>query len=88
MSLGPFKVGDSVVWTSQAQGYTKAKHGVIVAMVPAGRSPIFSLPPGNSFSNAPGLARNHESYLVQVGSKVGLYWPRVSALHRMEGEQP
>jgi hypothetical protein len=72
------KVGDKVVWTSQAAGYTRTKRGVIIAVVPAKNDPRRFMPAGCKL-DGPGLSRDHESYLVRSDRR-GLYWPRVSAL--------
>lgn len=73
-----FKVGETVQWTSQAQGYSKSKEGVVVAIVPAGERPdreaFLDLYKGAGC----GFGRDHESYVVRVKNKH--YWPRVSAL--------
>jgi len=71
------KIGSSVKWTSQSQGYELAKEGVVVAVVPPDTNPVAVAPAGSKLSMT-GLPRNHESYLVQAGKR--LYWPRVSAL--------
>jgi hypothetical protein len=77
--------GDRVAWTSQSQGYTKAKVGRIVAVIPAGRLPertVFS----TLYTGAGvGMARNHESYVVKCdagdnGGRGGFYWPRANKL--------
>lgn len=72
-SARKFKVGDEVTWTSQAAGSSKTKTGIIVALIPPrGIIPKAVRPPGA------GWPRNHESYVVQVGTQ--FYWPRVSHL--------
>ena len=75
------RVGTAVEWESQSNGSTTLKRGVIVAVVPAHKDPTKHIPPDmkcNSISY--GAPRNHESYLVQVGNSVSLYWPRVKQL--------
>jgi hypothetical protein len=75
-------IGDKVEWASQSQGYSKQKCGYIVAVVIPGESPNMAINlqlRGYSQNlRNPGLPRDHESYVVQVGTK--LYWPRVSQL--------
>jgi len=74
-------LGQTVEWTSQAGGWTKTKRGTIVAIVPAGRKPSECLYGDHYRVDAYGsLGRNHESYLVQVGSSRRLYWPLVAKL--------
>ncbi|MCK9569790.1 hypothetical protein M0R72_12675 [Candidatus Pacearchaeota archaeon] len=72
------QVGEMVTWTSQSQGCTKTKRGEVVAIVPAGESP--NRPPYIGYKPLvnPGMARNHESYIVVCKGKT--YWPRVSVL--------
>lgn len=81
------KIGTRVTWKSQSQAFIKKKVGVIIAVVPAGKSPHDYIPQGyrcNS-SDGFGLSRNHESYLVKVDGKgKRLYWPRVSYLKLTE----
>lgn len=71
-----FKVGDEVRWCSQAQGSSKQKQGRVIEVVPAGEIP-------NDIGGV-SSPRNHESYVVHVGST--LYWPRVSHLKMASGE--
>jgi len=82
------KEGDRVTWESQAQGWWNKKTGVIVQVVPAGELPdrdrFLSLYKGAGI----GMARNHESYVVQLNQEKPhrvpkFYWPRVSALQAM-----
>ncbi len=77
-----YKVGDRVWWTSQAGGYATTKHGVIIAVVPAYRSPhsVIGLSPGFCVRCDSSTVRRHESYLVRVGRRARLYWPRVGDL--------
>ncbi len=76
-----YRIGDRVWWTSQAGGYATTKHGIIVAVVPARRSPLIgTLPAGCSVRCDSSTMRRHESYLVRVGRRARLYWPRVSDL--------
>jgi len=80
-----FKVGDKVIWTSSAAGYTRTKMGNVVAVLPPGGHPTalvmevapFTIPRGA------GTARGHESYLVSVAGRRELYWPVASLLQAM-----
>jgi hypothetical protein len=70
------ELNDIVSWTSQAQGSTKHKVGVIVEIVPP------SCLPSMASTCDP---RGHESYVVLVkplrgNAKPKKYWPRVAAL--------
>jgi hypothetical protein len=76
------KVNDKFRWESQAGGYRKSKVGCVVAVVPADVAPWHCVPEGMHL-DGPGMARNHESYLVQVGTSKKLYWPRLSALRQV-----
>lgn len=81
------KVGDKVTWSSQSGGFRKTKHGVVVAVVPAGEHPwgkgkgrdTIYVPEG-FYLDTDGWCRDHESYLVQVGKSKKLYWPRAKHL--------
>jgi len=75
-----FSVGDYVQWYSQAGGRGKHKIGRVLAVIPAGQHVLDYLPAGLSIKYGYGMPRNHESYLVQVGMGIRLYWPRVSQL--------
>lgn len=72
-----FKVGDKVAWTSQAGGYTKTKRGKVVHVVPAHVMPPHALTPKGA-----GMARDHQSYIVEVTRprSATLYWPRAAVL--------
>jgi hypothetical protein len=75
------KIGDEVAWTSQAQGYAKKKRGVIVAIVPPGKTPAdVALPEGCAVRGPGLLGRPEESYAVRVGTSKALFWPRVGHL--------
>ena len=74
-----FTVGDSVWWSSQAGGSEKVKRGKVVAVVPAGVGVRTVLPRG-LFLDGPGSPRKHESYLVQIGKRINIYWPLVKNL--------
>lgn len=79
-----YKLGDMVVWSSQAGGFGKEKSGEIVEVIPAGRSILKSK--FRDQLDASTLPRRHESYVVMVPPKNGskakpkYYWPRVTAL--------
>lgn len=90
-----FKAGDSVQWTSSAQGSTTKKRGRVVAVIPAGRhsaetvrAEIESRRSTHRSNFGFGQGRDHESYLIEVqqGStgkaKPVLYWPLVSKLSK------
>ncbi len=73
--------GVTVKWTSS----NTRKEGVVVAVVPAGKTPRAL---GFDVDGA-GSPRKHESYLVK-GNVPGqpwkkIYWPVASLLERMEG---
>lgn len=74
-----FKLNEKVQWTSQSQGSSLTKRGEIVEVVPKGVQPQTPL-------INPGMHRNHESYVVQVGRK--FYWPRVKQLSRYDETAP
>ena len=81
-----FKLGDAVTWTSQSKAYVKTKMGKIVLVVPPDHaSKVPWSMPGQQMWDGLSLPRNHESYVVRVGSK--LYWPRVSKLRLAEKER-
>jgi hypothetical protein len=75
----PFKTGDRVTWTSQANGRTVEKTGEVIEVVPAGKDPKTKI-------HGAGLWRQHESYVVHAvkdtksGKKTAIYWPIVSLL--------
>ena len=89
-----FAIGDTVEWTSQANGSVKRKSGKIVAIVPADTSVWriieekdlhmrYNLRPLDGSADA---VRGHESYLVAVHlgnvlRRPKLYRPRVTLLH-------
>lgn len=74
-----FSLNSTVTWESQSAGSIKAKTGIIVAVVPADTFVRKGQYPGLGI---PGISRNHESYIVKVGSKH--YWPRVKHLKATE----
>ncbi len=71
--MNTFKVGDEVIWKSQAAGSWKEKVGEVVYVVPKGNKIPKKFSPDGT-----GWPRSHVSFVVMVGKK--LYWPRVSAL--------
>lgn len=83
-----FKLGDTVVWTSQAGGSHKTKTGVVVAVVPVGKTASECVPSGKALKDGRASPRKIESYLVQVGGRaMDLYWPVVSLLKAAEPEK-
>lgn len=76
------KINQKVSWTSHSGGYTKSKTGTVVAVIP----PHAHIPyEWKKRLDAPGLPRDHESYLVLVPGKTErsagkLYWPIVKKL--------
>ena len=80
------KIGDTVIWESQAGSYSKKKIGTIAFVI----SPHYWISPKKikaqwSIScRFDGGQRSETSYLVKVfptpNSKPVLYWPRVSQL--------
>lgn len=81
MRLKDLNLGDRVRWTSQAGGYAKTKEGAIIAVVPAHSNPRRHVPKDEPSAKEFGLSRNHESYIVKVGTR--LYWPRVKGLEKV-----
>ena len=73
-----YKVGDKVQWTSQAQGRSKQKKGIVAEVVSGDARPSKSRFPQLYKGCGVGFARGHESYVILVGHKP--YWPRVSQL--------
>ncbi len=73
-----YVIGDAVEWSSQAQGITKRKSGVVVSVVPPEQRPDRMQFDDLYRGPGCGYGRPHESYVVRVGNKH--YWPRVSAL--------
>ena len=79
--------GARVRWRSQAAGSWKTKEGVVVAVVEAGQHPSQVLAANDyidGWVDAGCLSRKERSYLVRVGKRRQLYWPRVSALEVVE----
>ena len=78
-----WKVGDKVKWSSQAQGASLTKIGIVVAVIPKGGRP--------TGIKGCGWGRDHESYVVEVAPKAGsrakskAYWPVVSLLKPLGG---
>lgn len=87
----PRKLGDVVIWSSQASGTSSLKQGTIVAVVLPEISPnriVREVVKRYGASDAAfgwGTARNHISYVVLVERgptrKPKLYWPRASQLN-------
>lgn len=83
-----FKLGDRVMWQSQAAGGWKEKTGTIIKVVLAGEEVVPRMLTSNGARSAFGYGspRNHESYIVSVPqgttgkAKPVLYWPVVSKL--------
>jgi len=73
-----FQFGQTVEWTSQAQGSTKTKRGHVVQVVAAGQRPNREHFPDLYTSAGCGWGRKHESYVVRVGNRH--YWPVVKNL--------
>ncbi|GCD54190.1 MULTISPECIES: hypothetical protein [Acetobacter] len=72
-----FKIGTPVSWKSSCT----QKSGVIIAIVPAGKTPSEISPEYRRLGNA--IPRDHTSYIVSGGAKnrrKTLYWPRTSLL--------
>ena len=74
-----FKLGDAVKWSSQAQGHTKEKTGVIVEVVEAGQRPDRVRFPDLYKGPGVGFGRQDASYVVLVGKRKH-YWPLASKL--------
>lgn len=75
-----FSVGENVSWSSQAQGFTKRKDGVVVAYVPPGNRPCRNSFPDLYKGPGVGFGRSVDSYVVRVGNKH--YWPITKNLSR------
>lgn len=91
METSKFAVGSRVMWMSTSNGSTVKKWGTVIAVVPAGtepRSALNQIPARGFRLDVPGRNRDHESYLVQVGARKLLYWPRVSLLEMAEAWPP
>jgi len=89
---------------SQAAGYTRRKVGQVVAVVPAKTGawavadglkvsrPELAAKVGRFIRRAPGMCREHKSYLVLARpeadrSPEALYWPQVKKLHKVEPKE-
>ena len=77
-----FNVGDKVRWTSQAGSYSKTKEGVVVIVIPENNFVDHWIPYGFKVDGALGR-RKHESYLVRIGKRTNLNWPRVVHLEKI-----
>lgn len=75
-----FSVGDKVRWSSQSQGFTKEKVGMVAQVVAAGQKPDTKF---YQLYKGPGVGgyRDHESYVVTVGTRP--YWPRANKLEKV-----
>lgn len=85
MNITEFNTGDIVTWSSQANGSTKTKSGVIEQVVPAKAYPDREKFPQLYRGGGTGLWRDHVSYVVRVPGKTSkstgkIYWPRAAAL--------
>ena len=76
-------IGDEVEWTSQSQGHTRTKRGVVVGVIAAGFRPEREDFPTLYSGAGPGYARNHDSFVVRVKGR-GLYWPIVKKLRKTQ----
>ena len=81
-----FRIGDGVQWTSQANGSTRTKQGVVAEVVPAAHKPDRVRFSRLYKHSGCGCARDHESYVVMVGNKP--YWPRANVLRPAAGACP
>ena len=81
---------DTVTWTSQAQGCSKTKTGIVMQVVHPGLMPDRERFKALYTGAGVGSPRNHESYVVSVdmgkspGKSIRYYWPRVSALAKID----
>ncbi len=79
-----FSVGQDVTWSSSSNGSTTAKVGVVVAVIPAGKSPDEA----TWRLHMPGSPRDHDSYVINVGGtekrRGKNYWPHVWRLKAVE----
>jgi hypothetical protein len=89
------KLGDTVEWISQANGYIKKKVGKIVGVIPAGGyygdtyEKIKKKLPEHNDAFGYGGSRDHKSYLILVSvnpsnKKPTIYWPLVKNLRKVE----
>jgi hypothetical protein len=82
-----FKVGDIVTWEFQSLGHYRRKKGTVIAVIKPNEHPstFIRLSFGKYVCRSNGgygAPRDHESYLVQVGKSMRLYWPVVSNLQK------
>ena len=76
-----FKIGDWVIWDSQAGGFWTRKKGWVVEVVPPRRRPFGPV-------RDPGFdGRPYESYVVEVPgatawSKPRYYWPNLNRIRK------
>lgn len=82
-----YAVGETVKWTSQANGNVTEKVGVVEAVIPPRQ---YLNEAQRRQVDAPcGARRDMESYLVRVPTKSGrgkgrLYWPHARLLSKVE----
>lgn len=84
-----FQIGDTVTWTSHANGNVKTKTGKVVAIIPPDIVPVnhvYKIEGKWNWRRVGVTYRNHESYLIQVGKSKRLYWPLVKYLEKAEPE--
>lgn len=81
LTAGAVKVGAKVKWVSQSGGFSKVKEGVIAQILKAKEMPSRELFPTLYKHSGVGGSRDHESYVVKVGSRP--YWPRANHLRRL-----
>lgn len=84
LRTAPFKIGYKVFWTAQSDGSETIRSGVVFAVVPAGERVRNRIPEGFSTWLIPGPIRDHESYLVRVGTSKLLFWPPVGELRSIK----
>ncbi len=86
---GFLSVGTKVRWTSQAQGHTRTKEGVIVDVIPPKQVPSTLKWPPLAQSGI-GSSRQEVSYVIKVPPPPGsaampkIYWPRTAALQAVK----
>lgn len=82
-----FEVGDVVHWTSQAQGVSKTKQGVVQAIVPAGQRPDPTLFADLYKGPGAGWGRATVSYVIRVG-RSRHFWPHAKLLRAGPAPEP
>lgn len=83
--MNDFKVGQTVKWKSQAGGFSKEKVGKVVFVVRPNEIPAEVLRGTYFKCDSSCISRGHITYLVQVGRRSNLYWPRVQYLKVANG---